>query len=104
MGSELQKHINANINFVQVVSSEPDHTELYLQTYERGCGLTLACGTGASSVYSVGLAMGIIKEMMATVRTEGGVLKVCAEEGKITLSGAVEFMCTGEYYEKEELK
>ena len=34
-----------NVNFVEVV----DHEHIRMRTWERGCGCTLACGTGACS-------------------------------------------------------
>jgi diaminopimelate epimerase len=44
----------ANINFVQVHSSN----EVTMRTWERGSGVTLACGTGASSVCVAGVLTG----------------------------------------------
>jgi diaminopimelate epimerase len=46
-----------------------------LQTFERGCGLTLACGSGACGTYVVGVKKKIV-EGRIDVRVEGGVLKV----------------------------
>lgn len=40
---------STNVNIYQVMN---DNT-VKMQTYERGAGLTLACGTGATAVYSV---------------------------------------------------
>ena len=38
-----------NANFYQVISEN----HIKMQTYERGAGLTLACGTGATAVAAV---------------------------------------------------
>ncbi len=43
-----------NVHFVQVVS--PD--EVIMRTWERGSGITLACGTGASAVCVAGVLTG----------------------------------------------
>lgn len=46
IGKEICHHPlfseQTNVNFVEIV----DHSHLRVQTYERGCGMTLACGTG----------------------------------------------------------
>ena len=46
LGKEICHHPmfteQTNVNFVEIV----DHTHIRVQTYERGCGMTLACGTG----------------------------------------------------------
>ncbi|HZZ41716.1 MAG TPA: diaminopimelate epimerase [Tepidisphaeraceae bacterium] len=44
----------ANVHWVQVISP----TEIKMRTWERGSGITLACGTGASSVCVAGFATG----------------------------------------------
>ena len=43
-----------NVHFVQVVSP----TEVIMRTWERGSGITLACGTGASAVCVAGVLTG----------------------------------------------
>ncbi len=58
VGSKLETHPafprRMNIHFVQVVS--PD--EVIMRTWERGSGITLACGTGASAVCVAGVLTG----------------------------------------------
>ena len=43
-----------NVHFVQVISP----TEARMRTWERGSGITLACGTGACAVAVVGVLTG----------------------------------------------
>jgi diaminopimelate epimerase len=43
-----------NVHFVQVHSS----AEVTMRTWERGSGITLACGTGASAVCVAGVLTG----------------------------------------------
>ena len=53
LGKEIQKldmyPKSTNVNFYQIISPN----QVKMQTYERGAGLTLACGTGACSVYAL---------------------------------------------------
>ena len=55
VGPELENHAlfpeRVNAHFVQVVSAE----EVRIRTWERGSGITLACGTGASGVCVAGV-------------------------------------------------
>jgi diaminopimelate epimerase len=44
-----------NVHFVQVVSP----TEVIMRTWERGSGITLACGTGACAVAVAGIRTGM---------------------------------------------
>jgi diaminopimelate epimerase len=53
LGSKIENHKNfpnkINVEFVQEVSP----VEFKLKVWERGCGLTMACGTGATAVYAL---------------------------------------------------
>lgn len=52
-GETLHKHAlfpeRTNVNFYQILDADT----IRIRTYERGAGITLACGTGASAVYAV---------------------------------------------------
>jgi diaminopimelate epimerase len=58
VGPVLEKHKafprRMNVHFVQVHSKE----EVTMRTWERGSGITLACGTGASAVCVAGVLTG----------------------------------------------
>jgi len=58
VGCELEKHVlfpqRMNVHFVQVHSPG----EVTMRTWERGSGVTLACGTGASAVCVAGVLTG----------------------------------------------
>ena len=58
VGPELERHPlfpeRVNVHFVQVLSD----SELRMRTWERGSGITLACGTGASAVCVAGVLTG----------------------------------------------
>jgi diaminopimelate epimerase len=58
VGPILERHAwfprKINVHFVQVKSS----TEVVMRTWERGSGITMACGTGASAVCVAGVLTG----------------------------------------------
>lgn len=95
-----------NVNFVQVLSG----TELYVSTWERGAGRTLACGTGACASAAAARQLGLV-QLPAAVRMPGGRVTVgtaAAGAGAntktgspdtnpvLTLSGEVHFICKGQ--------
>lgn len=47
-----------NVNFVEII----DHDHIKVITWERGAGLTLACGTGACASATVGVLRGLISQ------------------------------------------
>jgi len=64
IGPQLEHHHafprRMNVHFVQVVAAgrEDEPGEMIMRTWERGSGITLACGTGASAVCVAGVLMG----------------------------------------------
>jgi diaminopimelate epimerase len=82
----------ANIGFVQVLS--PDH--LRLAVWERGAGLTLACGSGACAAL-VNAARRGLAARRATVTLPGGDLVIeWREDGHVLMTGPVATAFTGE--------
>ena len=75
LGPELSDHQlfagGINVHFVQVDSP----TEVTVRTWERGSGVTLACGTGASAVCAAGSITGRTGRKL-TVHLPGGGLQV----------------------------
>ncbi len=79
-----------NAEFVQVLG----RTELRVRVWERGCGETLACGTGAcASVVAGNLLKKIVAR--ATVHLLGGDLEV-EYSGSVFLTGPAEKVYEGE--------
>jgi diaminopimelate epimerase len=78
-----------NVGFVQVVGKN----ELKVRVWERGCGETLACGTGTCAAVAAANRLGKVKDKV-NVHVLGGDLQV--EVGKtIFLSGAAEKVFEG---------
>lgn len=82
-----------NVHFVQVVS--PDH--LIQRTWERGAGVTLACGTGASACCVAGFLTGR-SQRECTVDLPGGRLHLqYAHDGTILMTGPAETVFEGRW-------
>jgi diaminopimelate epimerase len=60
-----------NVGFMEIVNA----AEIRLRVFERGCGETLACGTGACAAVVVGISQGKLKERV-TVSLPGGALTI----------------------------
>lgn len=74
---------SVNVNFVYVVNSNL----IKLRTYERGCGFTLACGSGACAS-----AAGLIKQNLVhstlVVQMDGGELNIDWSRENLLMRGA----------------
>jgi diaminopimelate epimerase len=82
----------ANIGFVQVLT--PEH--IRLAVWERGAGLTLACGSGACAAL-VNAARRGLTGRRATVTLPGGDLVIeWREDGHVLMTGPVATAFTGE--------
>lgn len=81
-----------NVNFVQQMD---DHS-VQMRTWERGCGRTLACGTGACST-AVACALTGRTGRSVDVHIELGVLHIdWAANGHVYMTGPAARICTGE--------
>ena len=82
-----------NVEFVEVV----DETTLRMRVFERGSGVTLACGTGACASVAAAVSRGICPpDTPVTVLLEGGALTVIHSEGGTTyMLGVAEFVYDG---------
>lgn len=61
--------------------------QLIARTWERGAGLTLACGTGACAIQAVGRLLGLTEEIVQ-IQMPGGVLTITwADHGPVIMEG-----------------
>ncbi|MGL4392662.1 MAG: diaminopimelate epimerase, partial [Fusobacteriaceae bacterium] len=85
-----------NVNFVQKLDDE----NIKMQTWERGAGLTFACGTGACASVVIGnMKLNILKKLVS-VHLPLGILKIeiKEKEKEIYMTGPSEKIARGEYY------
>jgi len=99
LGPKLENHPSfpnrTNVEFVQV----HDPGEITMRVWERGSGVTLACGTGACASVVVAASLGLT-EREVTVHLDGGDLKVeWADDGRVYLTGPAEEVFDGAYFE-----
>jgi diaminopimelate epimerase len=85
-----------NVEFVEVVN---DH-ELHFRVWERGSGVTQACGTGACAAVVASVLNGkTARNKETVVHLAGGDLIITwTDEGNVRMTGPAEAICTGVYY------
>jgi diaminopimelate epimerase len=80
LGPAIERHTlfpeRTNVEFVQVLA--PDR--LRMRVWERGAGVTLACGTGACAAMAAGQRRGVCEAVVEVV-LDGGVLRIGWEGG-----------------------
>ncbi len=83
-----------NVEFVQVLSDQT----LRMRVWERGSGVTMACGTGACASASAAVKKGLCRpDDPVTVVLDGGPLKITvSEDWKVTMRGPAETVYEGE--------
>ena len=87
-----------NVNFVRII----DNKTLELMTYERGVGMTLACGTGAcASVVTAGL-QGLCGSRAEVKLPLGSLYIELAEDGTVYMEGPASIIAKGAFYQKED--
>jgi diaminopimelate epimerase len=81
-----------NTEFIQVV--RPDY--LKMRVWERGAGITLACGTGACAALVAGVLNGMC-DRAATVELPGGPLHIewSAADNRVYMTGPAELVFRG---------
>lgn len=98
LGKQIEMHPifpkRTNVGFAQIVNKN----EMNLCTWERGAGVTLACGTGASAAVVAGV-LNNKTERNAVVHLLGGDLNVEWDEktGNVYLAGPAKKVFDGRY-------
>ncbi len=96
-GPKIEVHerfpADINVEFVEVITPQ----ELKMRVWERGAGITLACGTGASATL-VAAVLNELSDRKATVKLLGGDLVIeWADNNRIYMSGPATEVFTGEW-------
>ena len=86
-----------NVEFIRISSTD----KIELCVWERGCGITLACGTGACAAVVAGILKGCLKNSVQ-VKLPGGIVKIDWAGNKVHtnkdvfLTGPAEYVFTAE--------
>lgn len=95
LGAKIESHkrfLNkTNVNFVSKINAH----EINHRVFERGCGETLACGSGACASVAVGIKQGLL-ESPVLVHLQGGDLHIRYENNKILMQGSASIVYEGE--------
>lgn len=96
LGKEICEHPvykeKTNVNFVEVV----DENTLKMQTYERGVGMTLACGTGACASVVVANMQGLCGRKTEVKLELGSLMIELGEDGNVYMEGPSVKVLNGE--------
>jgi diaminopimelate epimerase len=83
----------ANVHWVQIISP----TEVKMRTWERGSGITLACGTGASAVCVAGAITNKTQRKLL-IHLPGGDLHIdWRDDNNVYMTGPATEVFTGEW-------
>lgn len=98
LGPKLEHHEafpdGVNVEFVQVLGEN----DLRMRVWERGSGVTMACGTGACASAAVAAAKKLCRAGKPIfVHLDGGTLQIqIADDGTVTMTGPAETVYEGE--------
>lgn len=89
LGPQIENHAmfpeRTNVEVVQVI----DKTHLRMRVWERGAGITLACGSGACAALAATASRGLC-DRQADVQLDGGVLSInWMSDNNIIMTGPV---------------
>lgn len=93
LGADPRFPNNINVGFARV----RDRSNVELVVFERGAGLTQACGTGAAACAAAMISRGLCDGETISVHLPGGVLEVIVPaEGAIRIAGPANRVSDGE--------
>ena len=91
-----------NAEFVQIISDN----KICMRVWERGSGITKACGTGACAAVVAATLLGYVKKNTdITVVLDGGELQICYDEDEqVYMTGSAIEICTGQFFYQDGKK
>ena len=96
IGPKIEKHSlfpeRINVNFAEILSNN----KISLKVWERGVGITKACGTGASATTVAAIKKKLINGRICYIQMDGGKLKIeYKKNGHIVMTGPVKTITKG---------
>lgn len=97
VGPMIEKHRRfpggVNVEFVSVTGDN----RLRMRVWERGSGITMACGTGTCASVAAAIKKGLCDGGEdVDVTLDGGVLRIREENGRVTMTGPARTVFEGE--------
>ena len=93
VATHLEFPEGVNASFVRVI----DKSNVEAVVFERGAGLTMACGTGACAIAAVGMELGWFSAQPMTVQLPGGKLIISRfPDGHLHMRGPAVWVFDGE--------
>lgn len=96
VGPKVEKHDlfpnNINVNFTKIMDEE----NIWVKTWERGVGFTLACGTGCCSCVAGLYQQGLVKNKVTVHVAVGELVIEVQGDGTVLMSGPAELVYTAE--------
>jgi diaminopimelate epimerase len=84
--------MKTNVNFCKII----DKDNIDIVTWEKGVGITKACGTGAAACAIISSIVHDCSKKVK-VKVKGGELFIEQRDGEAFLIGPTEYICSGEY-------
>ena len=95
LGAWLETHPNhprrINVEFVEILSPH----EVNVTVWERGCGMTHACGTGGTAVAASGIKAGKLQSPVTVHMPGGDLILEQGENGVMFMTGPVQEVADG---------
>ena len=96
IGPKIERHAlfpeRINVNFAEILSNN----KISLKVWERGVGVTKACGTGASATTVAAIKKKLINGRICYIQMDGGKLKIeYKKNGHIIMTGPVKMIKKG---------
>ena len=98
IGQKFQTHKDfpggVNVEFAQII----DESNIRMRVYERGSGITMACGTGACATVAAAVKEGLVKANSPVyVTLDGGKLEITvSDQNTVTMTGPAKTVYEGE--------
>ena len=83
----------ANIEFIQIL----DRQTIRMRVWERGAGVTMACGSGACAAAVAAARRGLTEDEV-TIHLDGGALQICWRrdgDGHVVMTGPASYVAQG---------
>ena len=97
IGSQIERHAlfpeKTNVEFVQLMGDD----KLKMRVWERACGETLACGSGACAATVAAILNGYIKEGAEVLLSHGSLDISWGADDHVYMTGPAKMIAVGEY-------